>query len=157
MDIMDIPGRNEEIWRKRTEEGWTLRELAKMYGLSPERIRQIVITANRIYNPLNQRGQTLRDHFIREFSPMVEDRGQCAMSIKGIFNVLMRGRPSEISDWQPKDFLDWFVHCTDEDFACIRGLGVERIAIVKDIQKAMQSTDGLREKLLNGCTKIVDW
>lgn len=153
--MMDIPGRNEEIWRKRTEEGWTLRALAKMYGLSPERIRQIVITAERIYNPLSQRGQTLRDHFIREFSPMVEDRGQCAMSIKGIFNALMRGRPREIRDGQPKDFIDWFVQCTDEDFACIRGLGVERIAIIKDIQKTIKSTDGIREGLLDGCKKIV--
>lgn len=147
--------RNEEIWRRRTYDGLTLRELAKEYGISPERVRQIVFNADRIYNPDSYYGPTLRDHFIREFSPMVEDRGQCVMSIKGIFNALMRGRPREIRDGQPKDFLDWFVQCTDEDFACIRGLGVERIAIIKDIQKAVQSTDGIRERLLDNCKKVV--
>lgn len=41
------PNRNAEIWRERKEQGTTLEALAQKYGLTRERIRQIVAKRDR--------------------------------------------------------------------------------------------------------------
>ena len=144
----------KEIWRKKTEEGMTLRALAEEYGVSAERIRQIVIKMDRIYNPDSKTGSTLRDRFMDEFKYLVEGRGQTSMSIQGIFNAVLRRLPIPSRLYDPEEFLNSFMECSEADFLEMRGIGVERVVVLLDIQKAIQSTDGLRERLLNGCERI---
>ena len=97
---------------------------------------------------------TLRERFVEEFSNLVAERDPRKMGIKAIFNALMRGYPGRTNLSTPKEFMTWFMKLNIGDLIEINGFGVLRIKTVLAIQEKIKTTDGMEEKLLEGCSKI---
>lgn len=148
--------RNEEIWRKRTEQNRTFDSLGKEYGLTRERIRQIVKSVDRKHAHKIAQESSLRWRFVDEFFPLVSNRSQTAMSLIGIFNALLYHgfATSDRYTQSPKSFLEWFMACDIGNFIDVKNLGPERITICIKIQDQIKNTPSLKDKLLDGCKTI---
>ena len=141
--------RNHDIWEKWMQEKKSFKSLAGEYGLSAQRIREIVLKENQKFGT----ARTLRERFAREFAPFTAGMAQSAMSLNRMFNALMRAAPREALT-SPKTFLEWFMEQVPTDFMDFGNLGPARISVLLKIQKQIQNTDGLKEKLLDNCEKI---
>ena len=76
------------------------------------------------------------------------------MSVKGIFNALMRAAPEKALR-SPEDFLNWFLEMDIPDFTEMRGFGPQRIELVRNIQKRIKDDDNTRKKLLDRCRVLI--
>lgn len=137
--------RNLDIWQRKTKKKQSLKSIADEYGLSVERVRQIVAAESK-----TRASASLRDRFMWEFGPLTAGMQQSSMSIKGLFNGLMRMAPAYAKS-NPEDFLEWFLDRDILDFAEAKGFGPIRAGILMDIQDKIRSTKGLREALVYEC------
>lgn len=98
-------------------------------------------------------GRSLRERFIREFTPIVEGRSMTSMSIKGIFNALQRAANTD-TNLDPRLFMNWFMSRDASDFIKMSGFGPAKVQVCLDIQKKIRKSHDLKEKLLFECKAV---
>ena len=98
-------------------------------------------------------GRSLRERFIREFTPIVEGMAMTSMSIKGIFNALQRAADTD-TNLDPRLFMNWFMSRSRRDFIKMSGFGPARAQVCLDIQNKIRKSRYLREKLLFDCKTV---
>lgn len=97
-------------------------------------------------------GRSLRERFIREFTPMVDGRGN-SLTIKGIFNGLMRAADKSTTQ-EAHLFMHWFMNLDTGDFINVRGFGPEKVIVCRDIQEKIRDNGDLLDKLLANCKTV---
>ena len=97
-------------------------------------------------------GRSLRERFIREFTPLVDGRGN-SLTIKTIFNGLMRAADKS-NTREAHLFMHWFMNLDTGDFINVRGFGPEKVIVCCDIQDKIKSNGDLLDKLLANCKTV---